>query len=134
MPEIGRRRFLELLGSASSVLPFGCATNSNAAPRPNIVLFMADDLGFSDIGCFGGEIETPHLDRLARDGLRLTQFYNTARCCPTRASLMTGLYQHQAGVGHMMGDYGLPGYRGDLNQNCVTIAEVLKSAGYITLK
>ena len=79
MPEIGRRRFLELLGSASSVLPFGCETNSNAAPRPNIVLFMADDLGFSDIGCFGGEIETPHLDRLARDGLRLTQFYNTAR-------------------------------------------------------
>lgn len=103
-----------------------------AADRPNIIVIMADDMGFSDIGCFGSEIETPNLDALAAGGVRLTQFYNTARCCPTRATLMTGLYAHQAGVGHMMGDYGIPGYRGDLNDRCVTIAEVLKSAGYAT--
>jgi arylsulfatase len=100
--------------------------------RPNIVLMMADDMGYSDIGCYGGEIRTPNLDGLADGGLRFTQFYNTARCCPTRASLMSGLYQHQAGVGHMMGDYGIDSYRGDLSNNCVTIAEVLKLAGYGT--
>ncbi|MCK4291883.1 MAG: arylsulfatase [Planctomycetes bacterium] len=99
---------------------------------PNIIVMMADDMGFSDIGCYGGEIQTPNLNELAEGGVRFTQFYNTARCCPTRASLMTGLYQHQAGVGHMMGDYGHDGYRGDLNNRCVTIAEVLKIAGYRT--
>jgi arylsulfatase len=93
---------------------------------------MADDMGYSDIGCYGGEIRTPNLDGLAAGGLRFTQFYNTARCCPTRASLMTGLYQHQAGVGHMMEDKGYESYRGDLNNRCVTIAEVLKLAGYST--
>ena len=97
---------------------------------PNVVLIMADDMGFSDIGCFGGEISTPHLDRLAANGVRLTQFYNTGRCCPTRASLMTGLYPHQAGIGHMMSDRGHPGYRGDLNTHCVTIAQVMGTAGY----
>ncbi len=100
--------------------------------RPNIVLIMVDDMGFSDIGCYGGEINTPHLDNLAANGLRFTQFYNTARCCPTRASLMTGLYSHQAGVGHMVGDYGYPSYQGYLNDNCVTIAEALKPGGYKT--
>ena len=74
---------------------------SHAADRPNIVVVMVDDMGFSDIGCYGGEIETPHLDRLASNGLRFKQFYNTGRCCPTRASLMTGLHPHQAGIGHM---------------------------------
>ena len=136
MPELDRRKFLRLLGGASAALPLGCGsgdTGSSAAPRPNIILIMADDLGFSDIGCYGGEIETPNLDRLAQGGVRLTQFYNTARCCPTRASLMTGLYPHQAGVGHMMEDYALPGYRGDLSPSCVTIAEVLRSADYTTL-
>ncbi len=98
--------------------------------RPNIVYILADDMGFSDIGSFGSEIETPNLDGLAKGGLRFTQFYNTARCCPTRASLLTGLYPHQAGIGHMMDDRNLEGYRGDLNKNCVTIAEVLKPAGY----
>jgi arylsulfatase len=93
---------------------------------------MADDMGYSDIGCYGGEINTPNLNGLAAKGVRFTQFYNTARCCPTRAALMTGLYQHQAGVGHMTGDYGYDAYRGDLNNNCVTIAEVLKQAGYST--
>ena len=98
--------------------------------RPNIIYIMSDDMGFSDIGCYGSEISTPNLDALAADGLRFTQFYNTARCCPTRACLMTGLYPHQAGVGHMMDDRGYDGYRGDLNRDCVTIAEVLRTAGY----
>ena len=98
--------------------------------RPNIILIMSDDMGYSDIGCYGSEIQTPTLDNLAAGGLRFTHFYNTARCCPTRASLMTGLYQHQAGVGHMMGDDGLEGYRGDLNKHCLSIAQVVKLAGY----
>ena len=100
--------------------------------RPDVIYIMSDDMGFSDIGCYGSEISTPNLNSLAAGGLRFTQFYNTARCCPTRACLMSGLYPHQAGVGHMMQDRGYDGYRGDLNRNCVTIAEVLKSAGYRT--
>lgn len=105
---------------------------ANAAPKPNIVVILVDDMGFSDLGCYGGEIPTPNLDALAKSGLRFTQFYNTARCCPTRAALLTGLYSHQTGVGHMMEDRGLPGYAGRLNDTCVTMAEVLKSAGYFT--
>ncbi len=101
-----------------------------AAERPNVIVVLADDMGFSDIGCYGGEIETPNLDALAAGGVRFTQFYNTARCCPTRASLLTGLHPHQAGVGHMMEDKGLGGYRGNLNRHCVTLAEALKPAGY----
>ncbi len=100
--------------------------------RPNVIVILSDDMGYSDIGCYGSEIETPNLDQLAREGLRFTQFYNTARCCPTRASLLTGLYPHQAGIGHMMNDRGYEGYRGDLNRHCVTIAEALKPAGYRT--
>ena len=103
-----------------------------SARRPNILLIMNDDMGFSDIACYGGEVQTPNLDRLAAGGLRLTQFYNTARCCPTRASLLTGLHPHQTGVGHMMADWELEGYRGDLNDRCVTMAEVLGQAGYRT--
>ncbi|TWT58082.1 Arylsulfatase [Thalassoglobus neptunius] len=101
--------------------------------RPNIVLIMADDMGFSDIGCYGGEIQTPNIDSLAEGGLRFTQFYNTGRCCPTRASLMTGLYPHESGVGHMVYSDRGDGYHPYLNKNCVTIAEVLKSAGYRTM-
>lgn len=108
------------------------ADDSKVPPPPNIVLILADDMGYSDIGCYGSEIDTPTLDGLAADGLRFTQFYNTARCCPTRACLMTGLYPHQAGVGHMMNDRGVDGYRGNLSRNCVTIAEVLRTAGYGT--
>ena len=108
------------------------AAQAASADRPNIIVILSDDMGFSDIGCYGGEIATPHLDQLAADGLRFTQFYNTGRCCPTRASLLTGLYPHQAGVGHMMEDRGHDGYRGDLNRRCVTIAEALKPAGYAT--
>lgn len=108
------------------------AAGSLSAAQPNIILIMSDDMGFSDIGCYGGEIETPNLDRLAKGGVRLSQFYNTGRCCPTRASLLTGLYPHQAGIGHMMEDRGQEGYRGDLSARSRTIAEVLRPAGYRT--
>ena len=120
------------LGAAGLALPRVLGCQDAVKSKPNIVLIMVDDMGFSDIGCYGGEIRTPNLDNLAANGLRFTQFDNTARCCPTRAGLMTGLYPHQTGVGHMMGDRGLPAYRGNLNRNCVTIAEALKSAGYST--
>ena len=115
-----------------------------AADKPNILIILADDLGWSDLGCYGGEIRTPNLDSLAAGGLRFTQFYTCTRCCPSRASLLTGLYPHQAGIGLMTsdqaakfpgaGDKGeaFPGYRGALNANCVTIAQVLKSVGYRT--
>jgi arylsulfatase A-like enzyme len=101
--------------------------------RPNIIVILVDDMGFSDIGCFGSEIQTPNIDALAQDGVRFTQMYNCARCCPTRASILTGLYPHQAGVGHMVSNYGMPAYQGYLRDDCVTIAEVLKGAGYRTL-
>ncbi len=120
-------------------------TPAPAAPaKPNILIILADDLGWSDLGCYGGEIRTPNLDALAAGGLRFTQFYNCTRCCPSRASLLTGLYPHQAGIGLMTsdkaakypgaGDQGekFPGYRGALNESCVTIAQVLKPAGYRT--
>src|SRR5258708_4406197 len=84
------------------------STRAADASRPNILLILADDLGFSDLGCYGSEIATPNLDRLAAGGLRFTQFYNCARCCPTRAALLTGLYPHQAGVGHMLADWKKP--------------------------
>lgn len=113
-----------------------CQINDSSAEgkggRPNIILIMADDLGFSDLGCYGGEISTPALDGLAENGLRFTQFYNASRCCPSRAALLTGLYPHQAGIGRMTADQKLPGYRGRLNEYTVTIAEVLKNAGYNT--
>jgi arylsulfatase len=100
--------------------------------RPNILLILNDDMGYSDLGCYGGEISTPNLDRLAANGLRFTQFYNTARCCPSRASLLTGLHPHQADVGDMVGDDQIDGYLGDLSQDSATIAEVLKGNGYRT--
>ncbi|MEM7367710.1 MAG: arylsulfatase [Bacteroidota bacterium] len=115
------------------VLCLGCQPDQTNDPGPpNIILIMGDDMGYSDLGCYGGEINTPNLDALAANGLRFTQFYNGARCCPTRASLLTGLYAHQAGVGHMMSDRGTPAFQGDLSHNAVTIAEALKGAGYST--
>lgn len=105
---------------------------AKAQDKPNVLVILADDLGYSDLGCYGSEIETPNLDRLARNGVRFTRFYNASRSCPTRASLLTGLYQHQAGIGRMTFDTGLPGYRGTLSRNAVTIPEVLKPAGYLT--
>jgi arylsulfatase len=103
-------------------------------PKPNVVVILADDMGFSDIGCYGSEIPTPNLDRLAARGIRFTQFYNTARCSPSRASLLTGLYPHQAGMGHLDNDVrpGRPGYQGRLADHCQTNAEALQPAGYFT--
>ncbi|MEM6777473.1 MAG: sulfatase-like hydrolase/transferase [Planctomycetota bacterium] len=115
-----------------------CPSLVIAQQRPNVVIIMADDMGYSDIGCYGGEIQTPNIDQLANGGLRFTQFYNTARCCPTRAALLTGLHQHQTGIGQMTEtpkgprDDDRPAYQGFLNRNCVTMAEVLKPAGYHT--
>ncbi len=117
------------------------ALHLGAAP-PNIVLIMVDDMGFSDIGPYGAEIRTPNLDKLAATGVSYTQFYNAGRCCPTRASLLTGLYPHQAGIGYMepgnrynkpiVERLGAPQYQGHLNRRCVTIAEALKPSGYQT--
>jgi arylsulfatase len=100
--------------------------------RPNIVVILADDLGFSDIGCYGGEINTPNLDYLATNGVRFSNFYNISRCCPSRASLLTGMYNHNAGIGEMTEDRHLPGYRGHLTDSVATIAELLKLSGYHT--
>ena len=112
---------------------FGRGHPANTGRRsdgsPNIILIMAADMGFSDIGCYDGEIDTPNLDRLAARCLRFTQFYNTGRCCPALASLMTGLWAHQTGMGAMTGNAGFPGYRGDLNRNCVTIAQAVSRGG-----
>jgi arylsulfatase len=128
-------RLLTLL-AAAALAP---ATLPAAPDRPNIIVILSDDVGYSDLGCYGGEIATPNLDSLAAGGLRFTQFYNTARCCPTRASLLTGLYPHQAGVGYMTdrADYSAKAminewYAGDLRPDTATIAEVLRGAGYGT--
>jgi arylsulfatase len=123
---------IALLLPSLLLITTGTTGAADTPPRPNIVVLLVDDMGFSDIGCYGSEIPTPNLDKLAAGGLRFTQFYNTARCCPTRASLLTGLYSHQVGMGHMTEDRGEDGYRGDLNNRCVTIAEVLRRAGYRT--
>ncbi len=123
---------LAVLSLSPSVSPGAINATSKSTQPPNIILIMADDMGFSDLGCYGGEIRTPHLDDLAETGLRFTRFYNTARCCPTRASLMTGLYPHQAGMGHMTYDGMIRGYEGNLSHDAITIAEGLKPAGYAT--
>ena len=102
-------------------------------PRPNFILILADDMGFSDIGCYGSEIATPNLDRLAQAGARCSQIYSFARCCPSRAALLTGLHPQQAGVGHMMSNRGTRAYQGYLRDDAVTIAEVLGDAGYRTM-
>ena len=120
-----RRAFLALSGSLG-------ALKAQEKKRPNILLILADDLGYSDLGCYGGEIDTPNLNRLASNGVRWSQFYTTARCCPSRASLLSGQYPHRVGVGHMVTDLGQPGYRGRLSDNAATIAEVLRPAGYRT--
>ena len=129
-------RTLKFVSFLQRVLPLawlGAAVLASAGGRPNILLIMADDVGFSDLGCYGSAIQTPNLDALAMGGVRFTQFYNTSRCCPTRASLLTGLYPHQAGIGHMTWtDRGLEGYHATLNNHCATIAEVLRADGYRT--
>ena len=121
-----------ILSLALIAVPGAAAVAADTNSRPNIIVILADDLGFSDIGCFGSEIPTLHLDHMASEGLRLTQFYTTPRCCPSRAALLTGLYPQQAGVGNMMEDRGIPGYRGELGRDCLTIPEELRRADYHT--
>ncbi len=125
---------------AINLLAFGCLVSSGLVSsaiaaetqRPNVIVILVDDMGFSDVGCYGGEIPTPNIDALANGGLRFTRFYNTGRCSPSRASLLTGLYSHQTGIGLLVADQRLPGYRGQLNRQCATIPEVLGAAGYFT--
>ncbi len=121
-----------LAALALAGLMFSLLRAEAAAPRPNIIVILADDMGYSDIGAYGSEIQTPNLDRLAAGGLRFSQFYNNPRCCPTRTSLMTGLYPPQTGIPHMVNTSHLPLHQRDLSHNVVTIAEVLRSAGYQT--
>lgn len=126
--------FSVINSSCTSGKKDGDDTVKSSAP-PNIILILADDMGYSDLGCYGGEINTPNLDQLAAEGVRFTQFYNAARCCPTRASLISGLYPHQAGMGAMINDPAKTPegpYQGYLSKNSVTIAEVLKQANYYT--
>jgi arylsulfatase A-like enzyme len=114
------------------------SSNQELKTKPNILIILADDLGFSDIGCFGSEISTPNIDSLAQNtsntkGMRFSQMYNCARCCPSRASLLTGVYPHQAGIGHMVYDAGVgPEYQGYLRKDVATIAELMNSRGYKT--
>lgn len=131
---------LMILGVCFFSLPFPTDANAKelSGSRPNVIVVLVDDMGYSDLGCYGGEIETPNIDALAEDGLRFTQFYNQGRCCPTRASLITGLQPHQVGIGHMTAPPGQPlgfegPYQGYLNDRCTTIAQVLQSAGYRTM-
>lgn len=132
MEDLIRRWLLSIAAVALCLGGAELTAGEQASARPNIIVILADDMGFSDLGCFGGEIPTPNLDGLAARGVRFSEFYNTSRCCPSRAALLTGLYPHQAGVGNMTKDEGVPGYEGRLNRRCVTIAEVLQQAGYFT--
>lgn len=134
LKKISHSAILLVVLSVSLVGIAGCQSKPE---KPNILLIMADDMGYSDLGCYGSDINTPNIDRLANEGLRYTQFYNGARCCPTRASLLTGLYPHQVGMGGMVvrdsTESEKGAYQGYLNNECVTLAEVLKGAGYTTL-
>lgn len=149
MSELSRRRMLQASGMAAAGLALAACTNAaddvppgstpssggtapGGARRPNILMIVADDIGYTDLGCFGGEIPTPNLDRLAEQGRRFTQMLTNPMCCPSRASMLTGLYPTQAGVGYYTRDYGAPGYVGHLNDNCVTLPEVLQGVGYRT--
>ena len=110
-----------------------CEANAGQDTKPNVVLILCDDMGFSDIGCYGGEVQTPNIDSLAMKGTRFSQFKNTGRSCPSRAALITGQYQHSVGMGWMTAvDEHRPGYRGQIDKKYPTIAELLKSDGYCT--
>ncbi|MCL2648036.1 MAG: arylsulfatase [Phycisphaerales bacterium] len=128
-----------LTAATLTASPAHAQTPASPPQKTNVILIFVDDMGFSDLGCYGGEINTPNLDRLANSGMKFKQFYNVARCCPARACLLTGLYPHQAGIGNMVGakaqneKLGGPAYTDQLNSSCVTIAEAIKPAGYKTL-
>lgn len=128
---------MKVLNIILILVMFSCQQDKNNAGKntgsPNIIIILADDMGYSDLGCMGGEINSPNLDKLAKNGLLFTHCYNASRCAPSRASLLTGLYQHRTGVGHMVADLGYPSYQGYLNNQCVTIAELLRENGYATI-
>jgi arylsulfatase len=125
--------FLYLSVAGMCLASLSMEAQNKQAKKPNILVILSDDIGYSDMGCFGSEINTPNIDRLAQNGVKFTQFYNTARCSPSRASLLTGLYPHEANMGHLSNaNYPEPGYGDDLSKNAVTLAEVLKGAGYNT--
>ncbi len=121
---------LATLFSAMNGLTMVPAVAETSATKPNILLMVADDLGYSDLGCYGGEIDSPNLNQLAAGGMRLTRFYNTGRCCPSRASILTGQYPHRVGLGHMTQDIGRPGYRGKVSDDAITIAQLLAASNY----
>ena len=132
-----RRSFLRALSEAGACAAMPTwAAKTPSATRPNVILVLADDLGFSDIGCYGGEIPTPNLDALAAGGLRFSHFRNAARCCPARASLLTGQWPHQTGIGHMASNAAWSakyfingGYAGDLRPETRTLAGAFHPAG-----
>ncbi|MEM7561130.1 MAG: sulfatase-like hydrolase/transferase, partial [Planctomycetota bacterium] len=124
------RTLLALLLCTFTLTP--AVAQDSATQPPNILLMMADDLVFSDIGCYGSEIPTPHLDRLAAQGLRFSDFTNTSRCCPSRASLLTGMYSHQVGIGDMNYKGNTPAYAGQISATTPLIPELLREAGYST--
>lgn len=136
-----QKKLFAALFITTAIAQYSGAENKNTT-QPNVIIILADDMGFSDINCYGGEISTPNIDKLAENGIKFSQFYNSARCCPTRASLMTGLHPAETGIGHMTNVPGTdnfkfgaeyPGYQGALNKNCVTIAEALSQNNYATL-
>src|SRR5665213_3158629 len=134
-----RRQFLQAGSAMAATVALGGINSTlgqgSMMSRPNIIFILADDMGYSDIGCYGSEVETPNLNALAENGLRFSSFYNNPRCCPSRASLLTGLYSHQVGFALMADNYGessAPAYEGDLSPNCVTLAEALRPSGYRT--
>ncbi len=132
---MNRRTFLKHASLAAAGIGAGLHFSCSGAARkkPNIILILADDMGFSDLGCYGSEIHTPNLDRLANEGVRFSHFYNNARCCPSRASLLSGVYPHQAGIGGMTDtDIPIPEYQGYFKDNVITVADLLRSAGYTT--
>lgn len=144
---LGRRDFMRIalqLGTSAAVATSMAGVASAAADstdktahrpgsRPNVILILVDDMGFSDLGVTGSEIRTPNIDGMARSGVFLSSMYNAARCCPTRSSLLTGLFPHKAGIGHMGANLGTPAYQGYLRKDAATIAELLRPAGYRTL-
>jgi arylsulfatase len=124
---------LPLILILCGVILFSCSEKEEIKEKPNVLLILVDDMGFSDLGFMGSGIETPNIDKLASNGLLFNHFYNTGRCCPTRASLLTGQYAHNTGLGWMtVSNLGHPGYTGDMNQQSITIAQALKAAGYST--
>ena len=121
------------LGIAGSMSLLSCSPQAEKYNPPNIIVILADDMGYSDVGCFGSEISTPNIDSLASEGIIFTRFTNEGRCCPSRASLLTGLYPHQAGMAAMADvHYNTHEYQGFLSDQAVTIAELLKLKGYST--